>query len=49
MVEIKYGKARVKLEDTNLIYEPAEDSFLLADVALKEAGLALYLLYSLPT
>ena len=37
MVEIEYEKARVKLEDTNLIYEPAEDSFLLADAALKEA------------
>ena len=37
MFEIEYAKARVKLADTNLIYEPAEDSFLLADVALKEA------------
>ena len=37
MVEIEYGKARVKFEDTNLIYEPSEDSFLLADVALMEA------------
>ena len=38
MFEIEYAKARVKLADTNLIYEPAEDSFLLADVALKEAN-----------
>src|ERR1035437_8297437 len=37
MFEIEYAKARVKLTDTNLIYEPAEDSFLLADVVLKEA------------
>jgi len=37
MVEIEYEKARVKLGDTNLVYEPAEDSFLLAEAALKEA------------
>ncbi|MCQ1535328.1 methyltransferase [Methanosarcina sp. KYL-1] len=34
MVEIEYKKARVKLGATDLVYEPAEDSFLLADAAL---------------
>lgn len=37
MVEIEYEKVRVKLGDSDLVYEPAEDSFLLAEAALKEA------------
>jgi release factor glutamine methyltransferase len=37
MVEIQYRNARIKLGNTDLVYEPAEDSFLLADAALKEA------------
>ena len=36
MVEIEYEKVRVKLGDPDLVYEPAEDSFLLAFAALKE-------------
>ena len=37
MVEIEYKNARVKLGGTDLVYEPAEDSFLLADAAREEA------------
>lgn len=37
MVEIEYEKVRVRLGDSDLVYEPAEDSFLLAEAALKEA------------
>lgn len=38
MVEIEYKNARVKLGASDLVYEPAEDSILLADAALEEAG-----------
>ncbi|WP_440948280.1 HemK2/MTQ2 family protein methyltransferase [Methanosarcina sp. T3] len=37
MVEIEYKNTRVKLGASDLVYEPAEDSFLLADAALEEA------------
>lgn len=37
MVEIEYKNTRVKLGDSDLVYEPAEDSFMLADAALEEA------------
>ncbi|MHC1754673.1 MAG: HemK2/MTQ2 family protein methyltransferase [Methanosarcina sp.] len=37
MVEIEYRNTRVKLGASDLVYEPAEDSFLLADAALEEA------------
>jgi len=37
MVEIEYEIVRVRLGDSDLVYEPAEDSFLLAEAALKEA------------
>ena len=37
MVEIEYKNTRIKLGASDLVYEPAEDSFLLADVALEEA------------
>lgn len=36
MVEIKYKNVTVKLGPEDLVYEPAEDSFLLADAALEE-------------
>jgi release factor glutamine methyltransferase len=44
MIEIEYGKTRVKLGDTDLVYEPAEDSFLLADAALGEAEPGMHIL-----
>jgi release factor glutamine methyltransferase len=44
MVEIEYKKARIKLGNTDLVYEPAEDSFLLADAALKEAKPGMHIL-----
>ncbi|AYK16125.1 MAG: HemK2/MTQ2 family protein methyltransferase [Methanosarcina flavescens] len=44
MVEIEYRKARIKLGDTDLVYEPAEDSFLLADAALIEAKPGMHIL-----
>jgi release factor glutamine methyltransferase len=37
MVEIEYRNTRVKLGPSDLVYEAAEDSFLLADAALEEA------------
>lgn len=37
MVEIEYKNTRVKLGASDLVYEPAEDSFLLADAALEDA------------
>ena len=37
MVEIEYKNTRVKLGASDLVYEPAEDSFLLAEAALEEA------------
>ncbi len=37
MVEIEYKKAQIKLGNMDLVYEPAEDSFLFADAALIEA------------
>lgn len=36
MVVIEYKNAKVKLGPEDLVYEPAEDSFLLAEAALKE-------------
>lgn len=44
MVEIEYKKARIRLGNTDLVYEPAEDSFLLADAALKEAKPGMHIL-----
>ncbi len=37
MVEIEYEKAQIKLGDADLVYEPAEDSYLLANATLMEA------------
>lgn len=37
MVEIQYKNTRVKLGTSDLVYEPAEDSFLLADAVVEEA------------
>ncbi len=36
MVEIEYKNTRVRLGASDLVYEPAEDSFLLAEAALEE-------------
>jgi release factor glutamine methyltransferase len=44
MVEIEYKNTRIKLGASDLVYEPAEDSFLLADAALEEAELGMYVL-----
>ena len=44
MVETEYEKVRIKLGDSDLVYEPAEDSFLLADAALKEAKPGMHIL-----
>ncbi|KKH94157.1 modification methylase HemK [Methanosarcina sp. 1.H.T.1A.1] len=44
MVEIEYKNTRVKLGATDLVYEPAEDSFLLADAALEEAEPGMHIL-----
>jgi release factor glutamine methyltransferase len=44
MVEIEYRKARIKLGDTDLVYEPAEDSFLFVDAALTEAKPGMHIL-----
>ncbi|MDQ1276214.1 MAG: release factor glutamine methyltransferase [Euryarchaeota archaeon] len=37
MVEIQYKNTRVKLGTSDLVYEPSEDSFLLADAVVEEA------------
>lgn len=44
MVEIEYKNTRVKLGASDLVYEPAEDSFLLADAALEEAEPGMHIL-----
>lgn len=44
MVEIEYKNTRVKLGASDLVYEPAEDSFLLADDAIEEAKPGMFIL-----
>ena len=44
MVEIEYKNTRIKLGASDLVYEPAEDSFLLADAALEEAEPGMHIL-----
>jgi len=44
MVEIEYKNTRIKLGASDLVYEPAEDSFLLADAALEEAEPGMHVL-----
>ncbi|AKB32147.1 putative methyltransferase [Methanosarcina siciliae HI350] len=44
MVEIEYKNTRVKLGASDLVYEPAEDSFLLTDTVLEEAEPGMHVL-----